>query len=459
MNGHNDETLKDGIALAAELETVHDIARYATLGLIANPFAAAVGSDEPAVACEIAAEGNRFLGVVLEQSKADSPKPVWVEKSEELPAYYGLMAISHAEASLATDDSLNVLYAYVQLYMMKIGVVRATLGILAERLSFRDFDRTLAAFVERMLAEPDTELPSYGLLGPDGLEAFAIRFREDPLGTLEECFGTPEIERRPELAEVADIRHLDLDDDGEESESTAEVDATIGDAPGTTLLLAESADAHASDEAMTTVRDYIIEYARTHVSPVVARGLRMYHDRGLVAMSDEFKITKAPRKTLDALVRFARHRFQKVALIFDGFDDWNQIPVDLRSKIVGSLSDMRWKLAGNAFLVMMIQGESAPELHETFSTGTLISWDFPGLVAAQSRPDEIERESVDRWLASAALPGATPLSLDDPMLARMVELSEGSFARFATMANRAIDDAAARRVAQLDEASVEAARE
>ena len=59
--------------------------------------------------------------------------------------------MAHAEASLATDDTLNVLYAYVMLFMLKIGVTRATLGGLAERLSFRDFESTLALYVARIV--------------------------------------------------------------------------------------------------------------------------------------------------------------------------------------------------------------------------------------------------------------------------------------------------------------------
>ena len=48
------------------------------------------------------------------------------------------------------------------------------------------------------------------------------------------------------------------------------------------------------------VLDYLIEYTRAHLSPVIARGLRMYRERGLSALAEELKITKAPRKTLAA---------------------------------------------------------------------------------------------------------------------------------------------------------------
>ena len=138
-------------------------------------------SNEPGVACEIDAAGNRLLGAIYKASFEDALKPFWVEKNGELPPSYSLAAMAHAEASLATDDTLNVLYAYVKLFMFKIGVTRATLGVLAERLSFRDFDRRWRLRGEdSRRARRDPHLVQ--VLGPDKLAEFAEEFAADPDG-------------------------------------------------------------------------------------------------------------------------------------------------------------------------------------------------------------------------------------------------------------------------------------
>ncbi len=98
---------------------------------------------------------------------------------------------------------------------------------------------------------------------------------------------------------MVDIRHGNFEEDGEEADDSVEIDDTIGDAPGTAALLAASAEKADEDSAII---DYLIEYTRAHLSPVFARALRMYKERGLSALAEEIKITKAPRKTLAAAI-------------------------------------------------------------------------------------------------------------------------------------------------------------
>jgi len=432
---------------------VPEMSRYAPLGLITNPFRGTKGSNEPGIACEIDAAGNRLLVAIYKASFEEAPKPLWVEKNGEIPPSYSLAAIAHAETPLATDDTLNVLYAYVQLFMFKIGVTRGTLGVLAERLSFREVDTTLKAYVEKVLAAPDEELSSFQVLGPDKLAEFASAFEEDPDAAIERVFGVAELERHEELIGIVDIRRGDLEDDGDEAEDTAEVDETIGDAPGTSALLAEAAQ---NPDDSSAVRDYLIEYTGAHLSPVIARGLRMYRERGLSALSEELKITKAPRKTLAGLVELSKVRFRKVALIYDEFQSWMQVPSDLRSQVVASITNIRWKLAGSAFLVFMVAPGEAPELEETFGSGERIDWSFHNLEALQSEPETIAPAIIDEWLASATVSDATALSMTNPILAQLAEDSDGSFSRFLALAREAVEDAAERGVA-LDAAAREAA--
>lgn len=445
------------MALAPEVEVVKDMARYASLGLIANPFAVAGRSEDPGIQCEIASEGNRLVRAILELSRQDSPKPLWVRKAD-LPAYYANAAMAHAESSLAIDDSLNVLYAYVQLYTMRIGVTRSALNLVAERLSFRSFDRTLAAYLEGVLAAPDPALTSYQVMAPERLDAFAAQFREDPLAATRACFGMPEYERQPELKDAIDFRQGQMDGEVvDENDETAEVDESLGEAPGTAQTILAERERDAEDtEDLGPVRDYLIEYTRAHLSSVIARALRVYHDRGLVAMAAEFKVTKAPRKTLGAVVKLARSRFANVAILFDEFRQWRDIDADLRSKMIAAFSELRWKLDRDAFPVFLVEDGVAPELEETFSTGTTLDWTFAGLDELQQQPDAIDSEVVRRWIAAASDPfAARGLDIDDPVLSRLVEAAEGSLSAFLAMAFVAVEDAAQRGSTSLDEASYE----
>ncbi len=60
------------------------------------------------------------------------------------------------------------------------------------------------------------------------------------------------MERRPELATVADIRLSGLDDDIDESDDSAEIDATVGDAPGTGIGLPEADEAELKRQRSST---------------------------------------------------------------------------------------------------------------------------------------------------------------------------------------------------------------
>jgi len=253
---------------------------------------------------------------------------------------------------------------------------------------------------------------------------------------------------------VADPRRGDLEDDGEEEDEAQEIDETIGEAPGTVALLAQTPEEATNDDA---VLDYIVEYTRAHLSPVLARGLRLYRQRGLSALSEELKITKAPRKTLARVLEFASVRFRKAALIYDDFGNWLEIPVDLRSQVVASMTSLRWSLAGSAVMVLMLAPEEAPELEETFSGGAQVKWGFDNLPALQDNPTDLVDDMVNEWLASAALPGASPMTMADPGLRRVAEAADLSLPRFLALGREAIEDAAARHASCIDDEAIAAA--
>lgn len=432
--------------------TRHEAARYRPLGLIGNPFSPS-GSEGYGIGIELAieAEANRLLVAIEAASRQEAPKPILVSKSNDIPGFYPLRAISVVEGALIGDDSLNVLHAYVQLFFMRRGRVRSTLGVVGERLVFRSFERTLAAYIGQILKHPDPELAAYQVLGPDALAQFALRFEEDPLAAVEERFGAAELERRPELAEVADLRLAGLEHDVEEVDTSEEVDETLGNAPGAGIALPEEVKGDA-------LVDYVVEYTAKHLSRVVARGLRAYVERGLSAMSTELRVTKAPRKTLAAVTRLAGVRFNKTAIIYDGFESWVSIEPELRQTIVGTLSEMRWLLDGMAVFVFLLEEGRVPELEEHFGAGTRLRWDFPSLIRLQEAPDELDAAIVDSWLAAATLEGSAPLTMSDPILRTLADEAGGSLKRFVSTAAVAIEDAAERGCGTLDEAALEAAR-
>lgn len=429
--------------------------KYRSLGLIANPFRSEGDWTEQAIDVATEAEANRLLVALEVASEQEKPKPITVIK-HPVPSQYPLSAVGRAEYLLVNDEGIDILHAYIPLFMMRNGRVRSTLRVLSERLAFRSFDKTLAAYVEQVLGEPDEELVSFQVLGQDRLDAFSAEFHEDAAASILSVFGESEVERRPELAETADLRTNALETDAVESDDSPELDASIGDTPGTEIVLAEAADALESDEAPDAILDYLVEYTQVHLSPVVARALRAYRDRGLAAMANEFRVTKAPRKTLSALVRLARTRFRKLVLMYDGFGNWAGVPSELRTQITASLSEIRWMLDGDAVMVLFLEEGGVPELEEQFSGGTRLDWEFADVGRIFDAPDVIDVSMIDGWLAAATLPGREPLTARNPAIAALLDAADGSLARFLDEMEAAIESAAARDLTTLDDEAKDA---
>ena len=125
----------------------------------------------------------------------------------------------------------------------------------------------------------------------------------------------------------------------------------------------------------------------------------MYHTRGLSALSEELKITKAPRKTLAKIIDWAEIRYAKTALLYDEFGHWLEIEPDLRAQVVASMTSLRWRLKDSAVLVIMAAPGEAPELEETLAGGRRIEWHFSNLVTMQENPDALDacdRPGLDR---------------------------------------------------------------
>ena len=173
------------------------------------------------------------------------------------------------------------------------------------------------------------------------------------------------------------------------------------------------------------VLDYLIEYTKVHLSPVIARALRAYNERGQVAAAAEFKVTKAPRKTLMALVRLARMQFDDVVVLLAEFDYWKDIPEGLRHKLVGALSELRWSLGDQGRLVFLAQPGQAAELEETFGSSSQLVWDFGALRTPDRLAGAPDAELVDAWLEAAAVPGTEPMTVNGTGLAADSRESRG----------------------------------
>jgi hypothetical protein len=289
-------------------------------------------------------------------------------------------------------------------------------------------------------------------------------------------FGLPVMERHMELTDVVDMRPLDLESDAiDETSDGLEIESDYVEARGVDdgaieayaeqhalpedQESAEEAGAQADepDEAAVkaalndAVFEYVFEYTRERLSPVIARALRAYRVRGVAVAATEFTITKAPRKTLGAVLKFARSRFRHVVAIFDNFDAWPLADADMRSKVVGSLSEVRSLLGDDLEMVFLVEKDIAPELEEQFGHGSRVSWDFGNLYSYFENPQAFDPAWVDSWLASAALQDTIPMSGKDPVFGRFLDRAKGDLQRFATMAAAAVDDAAVRGSTSLDE--------
>ncbi len=469
-----DQTSPEGDAITLD-QRVPSTA-YRGLGLIGNPFVLSARNIDAFIDFEGRAMTNRLLKAIDEQADAGRPRTIWVNKGE-LPPSYALSAVGDVEHEIVSDDSLNLVSGYVQLAMMRMGRIRAILQIASESVAFSRVDRTIAAWVKQILAEPDTTLDAYLALEPDALTAFVRSFEDDSLAAVHRLFGEPLMERHMELTNVVDLRPVDLESEeiDESSDGTeiapdfreargvsdGAIDEWVESHPDKAEEVLPAADGEDPDNAVANdaLFEYLFEYTREHLSPVVARALRAYRVRGVAVMATEFTITKAPRKTLGAVLRFARCRFRRVVVLFDGFDAWPLAEADLRAKIVGALSEVRSLLGDDLEMVFLVEHDLAPELEEQFGGGVRVEWLFENLDRYFEEPNVLDADIIDSWLASAALPGASPITVRDGVLARFFDAADGSLPRFGRAAEAALRDAAMRGVSELDETAERAGQD
>lgn len=431
---------------------------YRKIDLLHNPFYLRRSSEgrDTAIALEIRSQTLRLLRAIDDASAQNDPKPIWVTKGA-VNVSLTKNAESQLERILANDSSLGLFYSYVQLFNLQSGRIASTLSTLGERIVYNDFNLTLQKYIEcGPLTAVDDSLDSYGLLGVESFVRQKEFFLESPSEAMLAWFGEPnEGERRPEYSEILDMREHEVVSDVETDETLIdEIDGlqtTLGvDEPMTQADIEANADAERFEIECAIMSDYVASYARENLSPVVARGIIAYRDRGLDAAAAEFKITRAPRKTLTALCKFAAYRFRSGVLIYDNFDQWMMIEDDIRGKIALSMSEIRWATRPHACMVFLMNKDGVPELEEAFASATQVAWDFPNIAtlddyATAHGESYLSSDVVNAWLTEAAPSSVEPITLDsNECLGGLFEAAAGSVELFARMAYAAIEDAASR---------------
>jgi len=398
---------------------------YRRLGLVADPFPAPddTSADSAGIHYATRAASLRLLAAI--DAAADDPShlPIIVEKAPLIPASYFVTALAPALGALSKGvDVPGVLSAYVPLDMMRVGRVRAVLGTIAERVSGITPDLTLGQWAHGALATPDESLAEWSALTETSadLAGLIAEADADPAAFARKVFGEPVQSREgaddyESLMRVAVARQDKLDTDpveGEEGLAQTEDNSEDALAEAFITPLGE-VDPEVLPEAEEdivpgAVADYVIAYTRANLSPVVARGIQAYRAQGTASMAQELKITKAPTKTVQALLKFTQDRYRAAAIIYDRLEMWGGVPADLRTKIVATLTSLRWALKDRAVLVLILESGTAPELEENFAAARRVSWSFAEIESVWDEAVLFDAEIVAGWLASASLTGEVP---------------------------------------------------
>lgn len=453
---------------------------YSTLGLVANPFAPThQSSGDPYWSRLIVHAAVNRLHVALLGDQEDG-RPVLVSMPHDCPDYYYTAAENAFLARTGSDQRLNALAVNVGLDMMRLGRIRGTLAEVAELVSAAEFDLTLAKYCAAVFAEPDTTIPAFDAIRDADTVALARAFEERPRESVAEIFGEDTYARNPDRNESdfvlreAYYRQSTLDPNPSETEdvpeeaegettsvmSPAVADDSSAALPGYAEYREAVHEEGAEEEPDETDRrlaiaSYVIAYAKTHLSPVVARGLRAYLNDGTGALAHELKVTKAPKKTLKAIIKLARHRFDRFVVLYDRFDSWTLLDSEVRALVLGSLQELRWVLAEGGRMVVLAYGGQTPEIEEQFAAAEQVDWSMRGLLQYQDGR-AYDADIAQDWIDSASAEPSGRLRVDSPAFASIATAAEGDMFRFAWMAAAAVDDAAVRGLRELDDEAVAA---
>jgi hypothetical protein len=449
-------------------------AGYATLGFVANPFPPIDESSTDPLWMRLVLRSatNSLLAAVLRSSSREHPRPFLVNMTEDVPEYYYRAAVNDFLARTAHDPSLGMMTLNVPLEMMRLGRIRGTLAEVAELVAAVDLPGTVGAYLVGTLTTPaaeggeiEAEAPT-GSADPvsgesstaraDALREAAEAFARDPEAAMERFFGSmaapaqhaPSITEDDALHE-AYLRQAVLDVDPAEEAEASDGEDGLDPAP---LVIGAEEEPSAEPTAPSDieVRELLLDHVRADLSPVIARALAAYAGWGDSIVAQELKVTKAPRKTLAAILRFMNYRWKHVVVLYDRLDAWTMMEQETRMEVLAAFTELRWIIGESGVMGLAVMQGEMLELEEHFAAGEHVDWSLPELPALYDGAFDFDAARVQRWLDAASLTGTSAIKADGPELAPLVDACENDVLRFALMAEAAFRDAAARGVAVLD---------
>ena len=376
---------------------------YRSIGLVANPFLPGKTNDEdtPGVRLTVRASALRLIAALDRAASAGRPVQVRVVKPADIPSYYTVATLADLLGELAESDDLGIVMCYMPLLSVRDGVFRSALARLAELVAGRSVELTLAAYIRTALAEPDTSLPSWAALEEQDIEGLIGEFTQRPADAVVEHLGPPDLvrdsgadpERLDRILKESSRRQETMPSEALEADTTVEQESDEG--------LPEPPEE--GPPSLEPLAEYVIAHLKAHVSPVIARGVRAYVTDGTASMTEELKLTRAPRKTLQALMRFALFRFRKIVFLYDQFEAWELMPADMRVELLGSFAKLRWVLGDDGTLVVAAVEGEAPEIDDLFAAADRVSWSMEELSRIESKDAVINEDAAAKWLMSAVI--------------------------------------------------------
>jgi hypothetical protein len=422
---------------------------YRALGLMANPFrgSAWIPNDESFVEVLSHAAAMQVVRAFDDSLASGNAEPVWVSGEDVVPDYYRRLAVSEVVYTTTDNDEVGLLVANVPFPLFTAGKVRSALQILGERLAGATFGRTLGMYTATALQEFDVSLPEASRLTPEQLDVLRTRFADDPEHAAEEIFG-PCVQEREQNADVQSMMRevtmrqnllpKDVDDVDAETETDELTDTPLEPPAPAPAAAEEFEELDEEAQLAEATREYVIAHLRAHLSPVFARGVKAYIESGADKLGQELKITKAPRKTIAALAKFASCRYRGVAVLYDDFEQWTGVPGDLKASIAASLTELRWALKPLGVLGFVSVVGAIPELEEQFGAARHVDWQMVDPWRAMTSGEPLTEQAVMTLMEQNALSSG----LDPALVTRVLDdlkKAEGDLEQFLLLAGATID--------------------
>lgn len=436
---------------------------YRALGFVNNPFPPIDESASSPLWARVvthAASNRLFAGCVRASLRA---RPVLITMKNDVPDYYLRLALNEFLSTTAGDPDLSMLTINASLEIMRIGRIRGALAELAERVAAANLPLTAGLYLADLLKDPDLTLPEAAALADGQVTDAAGAFASDPAAAFLRFLGARKTDALPTRDEEFDALHMTylrgvgLEPEPAEEDAGPVVSEELDDRAPSVADAAPaddmSAEAMDPDDAM---REYLLALVHEDLSPIISRALAGYRGFGESMVAQEMKVTKAPRKTLKAILRLMSYRWKLIVFLWENVESWPLMEHQAHLDVLAALSELRWTFGEFGVMGVTVVEGVAPELEEAFAGAEQVDWSVPGFQGLYEGDTSWNGELVGSWLDSAAVEGSSPVRLDGPELAPIVAAAEGDMLRFAVMAEVAFRDAAGRGATTLDADAVAA---